>query len=70
MAVLAGNQAEISADEESYVFVVGGEDLGPRRMYWNFVHTDSARIEKAAEDWRSGKFDAVPGDDEFIPLPD
>ena len=39
-------------------------------MYWNFVSSSQARIEQAKDDWREGRFDPVPGDDEFIPLPD
>jgi hypothetical protein len=34
------------------------------------VSSDPARIEKAKDDWRAGRFGLVPGDDkEFIPLP-
>jgi hypothetical protein len=29
-----------------------------------------ARIRKAADDWKAGRFPAVPGETEFIPLPD
>jgi hypothetical protein len=39
-------------------------------MFWNFVHRSRERIEQAKQDWREGRFDPVPGDDEFIPLPD
>ncbi|WP_308909366.1 pirin family protein [Pseudokordiimonas caeni] len=53
------------------LMVLGGDPLdGPRRMYWNFVATDEAMIEEAKERWREGRFDPVPGDDEFIPLPE
>lgn len=70
MAVLANRQVTIEASENSLLMVIGGEDLGPRRMYWNFVHSSSERIEQAKQDWRDLKFEPVPGDDEFIPLPD
>jgi redox-sensitive bicupin YhaK (pirin superfamily) len=49
--------------------VIGGEDVGPREIYWNFVHTSRDRIEAAKQDWREGNFARVPGDEEFIPLP-
>jgi hypothetical protein len=39
-------------------------------MFWNFVHSSAERIDRAGEDWREGRFPPVPGDDEFIPLPD
>jgi hypothetical protein len=34
------------------------------------VASDSARIEQAKTDWVGGRFDQVPGDDEWIPLPE
>jgi redox-sensitive bicupin YhaK (pirin superfamily) len=52
------------------VMVVGGEPLGERYLYWNFVSSSKERIDKAKSDWREGKFGQVPGDSEFIPLPD
>ena len=69
LAVLGRNAVTIDADDASVLMVIGGEDLGPREMYWNFVHTSSERIEQAKRDWRAQKFAPVPGDDEFIPLP-
>jgi len=69
MAVLAKNRVSLNAISPSLIMVIGGDDLGPREMYWNFVHTSSERIEQAKQDWLNMKFAAVPGDDEFIPLP-
>lgn len=52
------------------LIVVGGSPLGPRHLWWNFVARDPDRIEQAKRDWRDGRFEKVPGDDqEFIPLP-
>jgi hypothetical protein len=39
-------------------------------VWWNFVSSREDRIRQAAEDWRAGRFPAVPGETEFIPLPD
>ena len=47
-----------------------GEPLGQRYMEWNFVATTRERIEQAKADWREGRFEPVPGETEFIPLPD
>jgi len=69
MAVLAVSRVDLRAETASRIVVIGGEDLGPREMYWNFVHTSRERIEQAKQDWREMKFALVPGDDEFIPLP-
>jgi redox-sensitive bicupin YhaK (pirin superfamily) len=70
MAVLAHQRVPLEAIAASRVMLIGGEDLGPRRMFWNFVHTSKTRIEQAKQDWRDMKFDRVPGDNEFIPLPE
>jgi Pirin C-terminal cupin domain len=43
---------------------------GPRHVWWNFVSSSSERIEQGKDDWRSGRFDPVPGETEFIPLPE
>ena len=51
--------------------VVGGEPLdGHRYMYWNFVSSSKERIRQASDDWEQQKFDKVPGETEFIPLPE
>ena len=50
--------------------IIGGDALGERHIWWNFVSSSKERIERAKLDWRDGRFDKVPGDDEFIPLPD
>jgi redox-sensitive bicupin YhaK (pirin superfamily) len=40
-------------------------------IWWNFVSSSKERIEQAKEEWRTGRFDIVPGDEEeFIPLPE
>jgi redox-sensitive bicupin YhaK (pirin superfamily) len=66
----AGTAMTLIANEESRVMVVGGEPLGKRHIYWNFVSSSKERIEQAKSDWREGKFGKVPGEHEFIPLPD
>ncbi len=53
------------------LLLLGGAPLdGPRYVWWNFVASSRERIQRAAEAWRAGRFDAVPEDSEFIPLPD
>ena len=65
-----GGTLELCAAVRSRVMVIGGDALGARNIFWNFVHSSVNRIEQAKEDWREGRFPAVPGDDEFIPLPE
>ena len=51
--------------------LLGGAPMdGPRHIWWNFVSSSKERIEKAKADWKEGRFAKVPGDSEFIPLPD
>lgn len=53
------------------VMLLGGEPMdGPRYLSWNFVSSSAERIEQAKQDWRARRFPGVPGDSEFIPLPD
>lgn len=61
---------QLQAAAASHVMVIGGADLGERHIWWNFVSSSKQRIEQASDDWRNMRFDLVPGDDEFIPLPD
>ena len=66
----ASTAMTLTANEESRVMVVGGEPVGERHIYWNLVSSSKERIEKAKSDWREGKFGQIPGEHEFIPLPD
>jgi redox-sensitive bicupin YhaK (pirin superfamily) len=50
--------------------LLGGQALGPRYLWWNFVSSSRERIDQAKADWKAGRFGAVPGDPEFIPLPE
>lgn len=66
----AGATAAIEASETSRLIVIGGENVGDRHIWWNFVASSRERIERAKQDWLDSRFASVPGDDEFIPLPD
>ena len=65
------NRPVIRAEEASAVMMLGGEPLGPRHIWWNFVSSRRERIEQAKADWKAGRFVMPVGDaDEFIPLPE
>ena len=65
-----GVDPTIYAKERSTLMLLGGEPLGERFIWWNFVSSRKERIEQAKADWREGRFGKVPGDEEeFIPLP-
>ena len=66
----AGSDLELVAREDARVMVLGGEPVGHRELWWNFVAPDFDRIEQAKLDWREGRFAGIDGDDEFIPLPE
>lgn len=72
LLVLApGRDVRVVAPHGARVLLFGGEPLdGPRHLWWNFVSSSKERIEQAKIDWLGGRFAQVPGDDEFIPLPE
>ncbi|HXX02716.1 MAG TPA: pirin family protein [Xanthobacteraceae bacterium] len=67
-----GDRIMVTATKPSRLMFLGGTALeGPRYIWWNFVSSRKERIEQAKEEWKSGKFALIPGDDkEFIPLPE
>jgi redox-sensitive bicupin YhaK (pirin superfamily) len=65
-----GDRVSVEAESEARVVVLGGAAMdGPRHIWWNFVSSRKDRIESAKADWKAGRFEPVPGDSEFIPLP-
>jgi redox-sensitive bicupin YhaK (pirin superfamily) len=61
----------IIAKEITTLMLLGGEPLGERFIWWNFVSSRKERIEQAKEDWKQGRIILPPNDNkEFIPLPD
>ena len=66
-----GLPVEMTAAEDSRVMLLGGAPIdGKRLIWWNFVASTPERLEQAKADWKAGRFAKVPGDDEFIPLPE
>jgi len=58
------------ATENATLMLMGGEPLGERFIWWNFVSSRRERIEQAKEDWKQGRIILPPNDNkEFIPLP-
>jgi hypothetical protein len=72
MAVLPENRAVvIEAVTAARVMLLGGAKIdGDRHIWWNFVASSRELIEDAKTRWREQRFTAVPGETEFIPLPD
>jgi len=66
-----GTRPEVGSHEGARVMLLGGAPLdGERHLWWNFVSSSQDRIAQAKADWRNGNFAAVPGEREFIPLPE
>jgi hypothetical protein len=66
----AGDPITLAATAPARILVLGGAAMdGPRYIWWNFVSSSKDRIEHAKADWQAGRFAAVPGESEFIPLP-
>jgi redox-sensitive bicupin YhaK (pirin superfamily) len=72
MAVFApGGTPTLCAQSGARVILLGGAPLdGERHIWWNFVSSSLERIEQAKLDWREGRFPPVPGETDFIPLPE
>jgi redox-sensitive bicupin YhaK (pirin superfamily) len=66
-----GSDPLIRAKEHTTLMLLGGEPLGERFIWWNFVSSRKERIEQAKEDWKQGRIILPPNDNkEFIPLPE
>ncbi|WP_394890759.1 pirin family protein [Mesorhizobium sp. AaZ16] len=67
-----GDEIVVSSEEGAHFMLFGGASLGSKRyIWWNFVSSSKERIEQAKHEWKTGRFDIVPGDEEeFIPLPE
>ena len=65
----------IEATQDSKLMLLGGQPVGPRFIFWNFVSSTKEKMEEAKKAWQLGprpgaRFQPIPGDDkEFIPLP-
>jgi redox-sensitive bicupin YhaK (pirin superfamily) len=71
LVVKPGERISILATSQARLMLLGGEPMdGPRHIWWNFVHSSKDRIDAAKADWAAGRFDAVPEESEFIPLPE
>ena len=66
-----GDRITVRATRPTRMMFLGGTALeGPRYIWWNFVSSSKERIEQARQDWKAGRFEAVPDETEFIPLPE
>jgi redox-sensitive bicupin YhaK (pirin superfamily) len=65
-----GVKVTLRALDDARAMLLGGERFPtPRYIWWNFVASSQERIEHAKERWERQQFPVVPGETEFIPLP-
>lgn len=71
--ILFGKEEDpvLKATEDTTLMMLGGEPVGDRFIWWNFVSSRRERIEQAKADWKAGRIILPPNDNkEFIPLPE
>ncbi len=76
MVFRPGDRITVTATKPSRLMILGGETMGTRHIWWNFVASSKEKIDAAKEawragDWEHGRFQLPPNDNqEFIPLPE
>jgi redox-sensitive bicupin YhaK (pirin superfamily) len=71
LALLTVGSHHIHAESPTRAVVIGGQSLGKRYMWWNFVSSRKERIQKAMDDWKQKRFGAVYQDNGTpAPLPE
>ena len=70
LVVAKGGEPVVTAETDCDLLLLGGEPLGHRYMWWNFVSSRRERIDAAKADWAAGRISLPPDDhEEFVPLP-
>jgi redox-sensitive bicupin YhaK (pirin superfamily) len=71
MVVVGASASRVRANSRATIMMLGGEPVGERFIFWNFVSSSKDRLAQAAADWKAGRMKLPDADDrEFIPLPD
>ncbi|MBV8627376.1 MAG: pirin family protein [Paraburkholderia sp.] len=72
MAVLTpGETVTLASTSGATVMLLGGEKIdGERFIEWNFVASTREKIEQAKTAWTNQEMGKVPGETEWIPLPE
>lgn len=71
LSVLAAGPHTLVAETDARVMLVGGGEMTPRFIDWNFVASSKERIDRARDAWKAQTFPQIPDDhDEHIPYPE
>lgn len=71
LVVVGASIAVQAGPEGCRAMILGGAPLaGKRYIHWNFVSSSMERLQQASEAWEAKRFKLVPGETEFIPLPE
>ncbi|MDR6300535.1 pirin family protein [Mesonia maritima] len=61
---------EFEMEENTTIYIFGGEKFPEERIiHWNFVASSKEIITEARERWKKQEFPKVPGETDFVPLP-
>lgn len=70
VAILNPGDGPVRATARARALAFGGAPVGPRLMWWNYIHSSLERIEAAKAEWRGGRVKLPDGDTEsFTPCP-
>ncbi|WP_340065064.1 pirin family protein [Ascidiimonas aurantiaca] len=65
------NQCDIHLTANTHLLIFGGMPFPEERhIFWNFVSTDKEKIERAKLRWKNYDFPMVPGESDYIALPE
>jgi redox-sensitive bicupin YhaK (pirin superfamily) len=66
-----GDLPKVQVKQGAHLIMIGGEPFStPRHVWWNLVSSSREKIEETKMRWKNGTFPMVPGETEFIPLPE
>ena len=69
VTLIPGASGSFRAKSSAEVIEFGGEPVGPRYRWWNYIASRVELIEAAKQVWRDDSRPLPPGETEFTPLP-
>jgi redox-sensitive bicupin YhaK (pirin superfamily) len=70
VALAESGDLSVRAVDSARFLAFGGSSIGPRYVWWNYIHSSLEHIEAARTEWRQGRVKLPVGDTEsFTPSP-